>query len=56
MWSWLEAGEVFLRLRRRLPSDGLRVPLQIQVIEAELCPHTYDRQLPNGNKVPSSAA
>lgn len=40
--SWLEAGEVFLRLRARRPEDGLAVPLQVQVLEADLCPHTHN--------------
>jgi lambda family phage portal protein len=39
--SWLESGEVFVRLRLRRPDDGLSVPLQVQVLEADLCPHTY---------------
>ena len=33
--SWLESGEVLLRRRRRRPEDGLPVPLQVQVIEAD---------------------
>jgi len=41
---WLEAGEVFIRLRKRLDSDGLTVPLQLEVIEPEMCPHTFDSQ------------
>lgn len=41
---WLEAGEVFVRLRKRIAADGLVVPLQIEVIEPELCPHTLDGQ------------
>lgn len=40
--AWHEGGEVFVRLRPRLPSDGLSVPLQIQVLEPELCPHDYN--------------
>jgi lambda family phage portal protein len=48
---WLEAGEVFIRLRPRLPSDGLPVPLQVQVIEPEMCPHMYVGTAPNGNKI-----
>lgn len=40
--GWLESGEVFNRLRNRLLSDGLSVPLQLQVIEPELCPHTHN--------------
>ncbi len=38
---WLEAGEVFVRLRNRRESDGLPVPLQVQVLEPELCPHNH---------------
>jgi lambda family phage portal protein len=39
---WLEAGEVFIRIRSRLPEDDLSVPMQIQVLEPELCPHQYN--------------
>jgi lambda family phage portal protein len=49
--SWLEGGEVFIRLRPRLATDGLSVPLQLQVFEPELCPHTYNAILPSGNLV-----
>lgn len=49
--TWLEAGEVFVRLRLRRPEDGLTVPLQIQVVEPEQCPHTYNAQLSNGQHV-----
>lgn len=38
----LEGGEAFSRLRFRRASDGLSVPLQLQVLEPELCPHTYN--------------
>lgn len=38
---WLEAGESFARKRFRLPTDGLTVPLQIELLEPELCPYTY---------------
>lgn len=34
----IESGECFVRLRPRLPADGLRVPLQVQAIEGALCP------------------
>ncbi len=40
--SWLEGGECFARLRPRLPEDNLPVPLQIQVIEPEFCPHFHN--------------
>lgn len=49
--AWLEAGEVFIRLRPRLPTDGLSVPFQVQVLEPELCPYTHNVTLPGGNKV-----
>lgn len=48
---YLEAGEVFVRLRPRLPSDGLPVPLQVQIIEPELCPHLWNGKAPNGNNI-----
>ena len=35
MESVAECGEVFIRRRRRLSSDGLPVPLQIQMLEAD---------------------
>lgn len=45
---WLEAGEVFVRIRSRMPGDKrpdmarpLSVPIQIEVLEPEMCPHTY---------------
>ncbi len=40
--TWLEAGEAFGRIRLRLPADGLSVPLQVQVLEPELCPYQYN--------------
>lgn len=49
--GWLEGGEIFVRLRPRLPEDGLTVPLQVQVIEPELCPHTYNQFAANGNRI-----
>jgi lambda family phage portal protein len=48
--TWLESGEVFVRLRPRKMKDGLPVPLQIQVIEADLCPIFYNAFAPvSGN-------
>lgn len=49
--GWLEGGEAFIRLRNRRAEDGLRVPLQLQVLEPELVPHTHNVTLPSGNKV-----
>jgi len=40
--GWLEAGEMFVRLRRRRPEDGLTVPLQLQLLEPELIPHEHN--------------
>ncbi len=45
------AGEVFIRIRKRKMSDGLIVPIQFQVLEADYCPTTYNKTLRNGNKV-----
>ncbi|HWQ55159.1 MAG TPA: phage portal protein [Bryobacteraceae bacterium] len=47
----MEAGECFIRLRSRLPKDGLSVPLQLQLIEAEHLPTGETRKLPNGNYI-----
>ncbi len=46
--AWLEAGEAFARIRDRQSTDvdrkgrTLSVPLQVQVLEPELCPHTHN--------------
>jgi lambda family phage portal protein len=40
--GFLEAGDDYIRLRSRLPEDGLSVPMQLQVLEPELCPYTYN--------------
>lgn len=45
------SGECFIRLRYRPTSWGLAVPIQLQVIEADLVPETYNLDLPNGNKI-----
>ncbi|MGQ5522638.1 phage portal protein [Chitinimonas sp. PSY-7] len=44
-------GECFVRLRVRKLQDGLSVPLQLQVLEAEFVPHTKFEQLANGNVI-----
>lgn len=49
--SVMEAGECFIRLRPRLPKDGLSVPLQLQLLEAEHLPTNETRKLENGNYV-----
>lgn len=49
--SVMEAGECFIRLRSRLPKDGLSVPLQLQLLEAEHLPTSETRKLENGNYI-----
>lgn len=46
-----EVGECFARIRRRRLSDGLPVPLQVQLIEAEQVPITWTTTARNGNRV-----
>lgn len=46
-----EAGECFIRLRTRFPQDGLSVPLQLQLLPAEMLPIEYNIELANGNRV-----
>lgn len=36
--SWLAGGEVFARRRNRFPDEGLPVPMQVQLLESEMCP------------------
>lgn len=45
------AGECFVRLRPRYLSDGLSVPLQLQVLPSEMLPVNYFLQVDNGNWV-----
>lgn len=47
----VESGETFLRLRTRRPSDGLSVPLQIQVLEADYVPVGKTERAPGGNLI-----
>jgi lambda family phage portal protein len=47
--SALEGGEVFGRFRPRFAQDGLSVPLQIQLLEAEFCPVELTRTGPTLN-------
>jgi lambda family phage portal protein len=46
-----EAGEVFIRFRERRPTDGLLVPLQLQILPSEMVPTEYNVTLPNRNTV-----
>lgn len=45
----IEGGEVLLRRRRRFQSDGLEVPLQVQVLEADMLDHSRQGDMGNGN-------
>ena len=54
--SWLSSGEVFIRRRARFTDEGLVVPLQIQLIEADQVPLFESDAwpgLPNGHKIRS---
>lgn len=44
----VEAGEVFARRRQRRPEDGLRVPMQIQLIAVEQLDARRDMPMANG--------
>ncbi len=46
-----EAGECFVRFRPRLPQDGLSVPLQLQILEAEMLPLNKTELAANGNQI-----
>lgn len=52
--TWFSGGEAFVRERPRRMSDGLPVPFQVQVLEADMCPlmdaDTYDG-MPAGNRI-----
>lgn len=49
--AMLEGGEAFIRIRYRRPEDGLAVPLQLQVLEPEHVPVTYNAVADNGNAI-----
>ena len=54
--AWRTSGEVFIRLRPRRADDGLRVPLQIQLLESDMVPLIdYDSWpgLPAGHRIRS---
>lgn len=44
-------GEVFFRFRPRRPSDGLAVPLQLQMIPSEMLPLTRNEVQPGGGLI-----
>jgi lambda family phage portal protein len=44
-----ECGECFVRFRNRKVDDGFLVPLQLQLLESDMCPYEWNMQAPNGN-------
>ena len=45
------AGEVLFRIRPRRPEDGLSVPLQLQMLPAEMLPLNHNQALDNGHRI-----
>lgn len=52
--GWMTGGENYTRMRPRFVTDGLSVPLQLQNIEPEISPASYNDVLANGSKVRAS--
>ncbi len=50
MGTIVESGEVLIRLRPRLASDGLPLPFQMQVLEPDYLDSSIDGILPGGNR------
>lgn len=46
-----DSGDCFIRLRSRRMSDGLTVPLQLELIPPEMVPFEENRVLGNGNTI-----
>lgn len=51
MRTVVESGECLIRRRFRRPSDGLALPMQIQVLEPDFIDSGKHRSLPNGGKI-----
>lgn len=54
--AWFDGGEFFVRRRARFPDAGYPVPMQVQLLEAEMCPllnATTWPGLPVGNYIQS---
>jgi len=49
--AMFDAGECFLRRRDRRASDGLSVPIQIQLLEADQLDESYTLAAPGGNAI-----
>ncbi|MFU8832110.1 MAG: phage portal protein, partial [Wenzhouxiangella sp.] len=48
--AWQEAGECFIRIRSRRIEDGLAVPFQLELLEADMVP-MHDQKLADGNEI-----
>jgi lambda family phage portal protein len=46
-----EAGECFIRFRPRKVEDDLLVPLQLQLLESDMCPYGKNELAKNGNYI-----
>ncbi|WP_312017286.1 phage portal protein [Bradyrhizobium liaoningense] len=46
-----EAGECFVRFRPRLSTDGLMVPMQLQLLPSEMLDTGHNEVLPNGGRI-----
>ena len=46
-----EAGKCFIRFRPRKVEDGFLVPMQIQLLESEMCPYHKNEQAKNSNYI-----
>lgn len=47
----VESGECLIRLRRRRPSDGLSLPIQLQILEPDHLDSSRDRGFSQGNTI-----
>lgn len=47
----MTSGECFIRRRPRFVSDGLVIPLQVQILESDFCPYWYNTVATNGNPI-----
>jgi lambda family phage portal protein len=49
--AMLDGGDAIIRLRARRPDDGLPVPFQLQVLEADLLDHRVTKELDGGGRI-----
>ncbi len=55
MWmacfAWIESGEALLLRRPALSSDGLDIPLTVELLEADMLDHTKNRRKSDGSRI-----